>query len=220
MKKMKDIFICLGLILLYLVMQELTSLIFYLIKGNNFNENMTLIICNIIITAIIVLIFRKDFLREFKEFKLKYKNYIPKSLKYWAIGFTSMYILNILIIAFITHGTAPNEEANRTLIKMYPIYMTMSICLTGPLCEELLFRLNFKKIFKKRIVYILFCGILFGAAHLMVSENLIDLIHILPYSALGITFSAICYDTDNVCSSIFAHIFHNSISFLILITFL
>ena len=220
MKKIKIILKCFGLIFLYLILEEITGLIASFYKGNLLYQNIILIVGGIITTILFIYIFREKIMLKINDFKKNCKTYIPKSVKYWAIGFTITYVLNIIIAVFLLKGVAPNEEANRLMIRSYPVYMALSACLISPICEELLFRLSFKEIFNKRISYILFTGILFGAAHLIVSDNLTDLLYILPYSALGVTFSMICYDTNNIFSSIFAHILHNTISFIIIITFI
>ena len=220
MKKIKIVLKCFGLILLYLILGEITGLIASFYKNRLLEQNIILIIGNIITTILLLYIFKKKIVSDFKNFKNNHTEYVPKCVKYWAIGFVITYILNILIAAFFLKGISPNEQANRLMIKSYPIYMALSACLVAPICEEVLFRLSFKELFKKRMPYVLFTGILFGAAHLIVSDNLTDLLYIFPYSALGITFSMICYDTDNIFSSIFAHILHNTITYVLLITFI
>lgn len=220
MKKIKIVLKCFGLILLYLILGEITGLIASFYKNRLLEQNIILIIGSIITTIVLLYIFREKIISDFKSFKENHTEYLPKCVKYWAIGFVITYILNILIAAFFLKGASPNEEANRLMIKSFPIYMALSACLVAPICEEILFRLSFKELFKRRITYALFTGILFGAAHLLVSTSLADLIYILPYSALGITFGLLCFDTDNICSSIFAHILHNTITYLLLITFI
>ena len=219
-KKIKRILLPFGLIFLYLVAQELTGLIVSTYKGNFVMQNVILITGSILVTIALIIVFRKDLKVKVKEFRQDVNEIIPTCFKYWIIGFGVMFALNMLINVIFTNGIAPNEEANRLLIKSYPIYMALSVCITGPICEELLFRQGFKNIFKGRIPYILFTGILFGAAHAISSEQLIDLIYILSYSCLGIAFSTICYDADNVCASIFTHMFHNTIMFILLLSIL
>lgn len=218
MKKIKSFVKSFGLIFLYLIFEEIIAL---LSTCNNslLYKNIVLIVGSLVVTVVFISFFNKDIFKDFKDFKKNHKDYIPRSLKYWAIGYVITFVLNI-IISVLINGIAPNEEANRLMITSFPIYMALSVCLTAPICEEILFRLNFKSIFHKRLVYILFTGILFGAAHLIVSENLMDLVYILPYSALGISFSAAYYDTKNIFTSIFIHIFHNTVNFLLLITIL
>lgn len=218
-KKIKSILLPFGLIFLYLLFQEIATLIASQYKDNRLYQNTILIISNIVITIIFIIIFRKDLITDLKDFKKNYSKYIPESLKCWILGFIIMFTLNV-IITTVLGGIAPNEEGNRMLIKMFPIYMTISVCFTSPICEELLFRLNFKNFFKSKTAKILFAGILFGAAHLMVSENLLELLFIFPYSALGICLSAAYFKTGNIFSSIFAHMVHNTTILLLLFTFI
>ena len=129
-----------------------------------------------------------------------------------------MMISNLIIVFLFLKGIAPNEEANREMLRNYPLYMIFAVTILAPICEELMFRLSFKNVFKNRLVYILFTGISFGAMHLLANTSLIELLYIIPYSALGIAFSAICYDTDNIYSSIIAHIMHNTLTVLLLLS--
>ena len=220
MKKIKLFFKSLGLILLYLIWQEITGLFANFYKGNLIMQNTILIISAILITAILIMIFKEELLKDFINIKEKYNDYIPKCVKYWAIGFAATYVINIIISVFLLNGIAPNEEANRLMIKTYPIYTALSVCLLSPICEEILFRLSFRSCFKRKIPFVLFTGIFFASAHLLASTSLSDLFYIFSYSALGITFSLACYNTDNIFSSMFTHVLHNTITYLLIITFI
>ena len=218
MKTIKDFLKSLGIIIIYIVLITATELL---------NEGMFnsygLIIKNIVltlgtfITALIIAYLLKEKLKgQFDDFKKNYKNYIPFALKTWLIGLCVMVISN-LIITFLAGGIAPNEEANRELIKNYPFYSITSVCLLAPFTEELLFRLNFKNVIKRRLPFILFTGVFFGFVHILASEHLIELLYIIPYSALGIAFAKTYYDTNNIYSSVFAHAFHNTLTILIIL---
>ena len=89
--------------------------------------------------------------------------------------------------------------------------------LIAPIIEEIIFRLNFKDVFKNKNMFIIFTGVLFGALHLMSSTSLIELVFIIPYSCLGIAFSKIYAETENVFPSIIMHILHNSFTLLIIL---
>lgn len=218
--RIKYFFISFGLIFLYLLLNELTTLIALPFKDNTFLLNIILIVGSFVSTFVIAFILKDELISKWDDFKKNKNDYIPKIVKYWAIGFSLMYVTNIIISILFLNGIAPNEEANREMIKLYPYYMAISVSLTGPIAEELLFRLTFKRVFSKKIVYILFTGILFGLAHMLTNSTLIEFLYIIPYSVLGITFSALVYDTDNIYTSIFAHIFHNVLTLMIIFRFM
>lgn len=154
----------------------------------------------------------KDLLKgQWPSFKKNYKSYLEKGFSYWACGFVAMMVLNFIIV-FLLGDIAPNENANRELLELYPIYSRMSIVLIAPLTEELLFRLNFKNTIKGRYKWIIFTGIVFASTHILFSyTGPTDFLYLIPYASLGIAFSAGFYDTDNIFTSIAMHILHNSI---------
>lgn len=226
MKKVKEFLGAIGLIILYFVLSAFSS--YYI---SDFVDNLSItdankdvlfsilmVIVEIILVVMYALILKNKFRGSFKDFKKNYKDYLPKCLKYWSIGFTALIIFNVIIVYFVSGGIAPNEQANRDILEQYPIYSIISVSILGPILEEMIFRLSFKDIIKKRISYILITGILFGSMHVVFSlESASDLLFILSYSSLGIALSAIYYDTDNICSSMLVHIVHNTITLLLIL---
>ena len=213
-KKIKSFFKSLGLILLYIVISTIISA-FHLaldIDGKMLN-NVLLSLESLIIAIIIGFILKKQLKGQFKDFKKNYRQNLKTSFKHWWKGFLAMYITNLIIYYFILGGIAPNEEANRELLTMYPLYSVISMCLIGPFTEELLFRLSFKDSITNRKLYIAITGIIFGLMHVVLSfTNIKDLFYIIPYSCLGFAFAAAYYDTKNIYSSTIVHMFHNSLS--------
>lgn len=212
------ILIAFGIIILYIILEGVTAVVADVYKTNNLLYTCISIAGSILTIVVIAYLLRDKLKGQFKDFNENYKKYLPTAFKWWAIGFTLMFISNLVINILILKGIAPNEDANRELIKLYPFYAITSACVFAPITEELLFRLNFKNIFKKRIPYILFTGLLFGSMHLIASSSLIELIYIIPYGALGIAFGAIFYDTDNIYSSMCMHIFHNTLTILLILS--
>jgi membrane protease YdiL (CAAX protease family) len=78
--------------------------------------------------------------------------------------------------------------------------------------EELVFRQGFRNIFGRNIVFILFSGIVFGGMHVIGNINtMADLLYLIPYSALGISFAYMLYKTDNIFVSMGFHFMHNGL---------
>ena len=226
MKKAKDFLKSIGLIIMYFILNALvSSLIVELAPKLGFSESeekLFISVCLLIFEALLIALYSyilRDKLKgSFKDFKANYREYLPKCFKYWAVGFTALFIVNFIIVYFISGGIAPNEQANRELIDTYPLYLIVSASLFGPILEEMIFRLSFKGVIKKRMPYILTTGIIFGSMHVVFSlNNITDLFYILSYSSLGIALSAIYYDTDNILSSMLVHIAHNTITLLIIL---
>ena len=67
-----------------------------------------------------------------------------------------------------------------------------------------------------KYLFILISGILFGSMHVIGSvTSVYDYLYIIPYSALGISFAALLYKTDNIFSTITIHSIHNTASIIL-----
>ena len=197
----------------FLIMQILVILFkSYLNKHNSLFS----IIIYLILCLYLFLIYRKNLINDLKDFKKNYKKYISKSFKIFIICLFLMYISNIIITQF-TGDIATNESLNRELVKYKLLYSVIEMCFLAPFYEEILFRLNFKNLFKNKIIFSIITGLFFGSMHLLVAKSSIELLHIIPYSIMGFALSYIFYDTDNIFTSITYHFFNNFGSILLLI---
>lgn len=220
MEKFKNFLISFGLIFLYIVLSVFVHSIIKIVGGDVNTQSIFLIIGDILITLLFMFIFREKISLKWDEFRRNRKNYIRDVMKYWIIGFIIMIVSNIIVVNYFLDGISPNELANRELIKTMPIYMGLSCSIFGPICEELLFRESFSKVFNRKYSFIVFTGLLFAGMHVVGVTSLKEMLYLIPYSALGITFSLIYYDTDNICSSILAHMIHNTLSFVLIVCFM
>ena len=130
-----------------------------------------------------------------------------------------MFLSNI-IIYFITGGKiAGNEEAVREMIKLSPITMAFEVAIYAPIVEELIFRDSIKKITNHKYIYPILSGLIFGGMHVIFSLNsTIDLLYLLPYSALGIAFACLYRDTNNIFSTIVIHSLHNLLALILVLS--
>ena len=87
----------------------------------------------------------------------------------------------------------------------------------APFYEEVLFRLNFKNLFKNKIVFSIFTGLIFGSMHLISAKSLIEIPFILSYSIAGFALGYVFYDTNNIFTSMFFHFFNNFLSLILTI---
>ncbi|MGN1379691.1 MAG: lysostaphin resistance A-like protein [Bacilli bacterium] len=197
----------------FLLMQILTILFNPFL---NKHKNLFSIIIYLLSCLYLFLIYRNDLICNFKDFKKNYKKYLSKSFKIFIICLFLMYITNTIIIQF-TGDIATNESLNRGLIKYNLLYSVIDMCILAPFYEEILFRLNFKNLFKNKIIFSIVTGLFFGSMHLLVAKSLIELLHIIPYSIMGFALSYIFYDTNNIFTSISYHFFNNFGSILLLI---
>lgn len=176
-----------------------------------------LLISYMLLTIYFLIIYKNDLKEYIKKFKLKN---IPIILIYWIIGFVFMMISNYIInYLIIPNGLSNNEAGNRELLFNNKLIYSTILCIFIPILEEITFRLEFKKNIKNKKVFLLISSITFALLHILSTTKLIELLYIIPYLILGITFSKIYLKTDNLLSSIIAHILHNTTNVIILLLF-
>lgn len=178
--------------------------------------NILRILPNVGQAIILIIIYRKTLKNDLKKFTNNFGEYSDIAIKYWILGFIAMVITNLIIGLISPIKIANNEQGVREIISSIPFISFFSICFFGPISEELIFRKSFKDCFNNKWLFIFISGFVFGALHVIGSiYSLYDLLYIFPYASLGISFAYIYYKTDNIYSSIFVHVLHNSILVLL-----
>lgn len=167
---------------------------------------------NVILAIILFFIYRKNLITYFKDFKKNFLEFIDTGFKYWIMGLMVMAISNIIINLLSPNNIANNEAAVQSMIKAVPLIGLISAGFLAPFIEEITFRKTFKDIFSNKWLFILSSGLLFGGLHVFLDvNNIFDLLYIIPYSALGISFAALYYKTNNLLVPMFFHALHNTI---------
>ena len=189
-------------------------------------NNLFLSAMEITVFGILFFIFRKTIINDLKKFKKDYKKDLDVGFKYYFVGMLVMITSN-LILMFITGGIAENEAVNREYLKMYPLYSIIAMVFLGPPIEEIVFRLGFRKAFKKWLPYAIFSGLFFGGLHAFTAfegmslhealKNWVNILYTIPYGALGFAFAKVYYETDNICTSSLIHILHNGFTVLLIL---
>jgi len=182
-----------------------------------------LLSCDITYIVLVYLLYFKSINKDFINFFKNFMNNFEESFKYYFIGLLVMIVSNLIITFLFSEATAGNEEAIRSYLDDYPIYMLFSIAIYAPFIEEIIFRKSIKDIFLAKhnnkilkYLYILSSGLIFVGMHLLGQvTNPLDLLYLIPYSSLGITFALLYYKTDNIFSTISIHCMHNTITSLL-----
>lgn len=210
------------ILLLVIFLLELFNVTF-----SNLNTTLKLIIYALIDVSYIgiyFLLYKTYLIKCAKDFKGNFEKYMDIGVRWWLVGFTIMGISNLLISLFTPEDLSENEETVRTLIETLPIYMMFSISIYAPIIEELLFRqsifdiIDNTKIPFKNIIYVIASGVTFGFLHIISSlDSAYGLLHLIPYSAIGIAFAITYVKTKNIFVPMFFHFIHNSLAGLILI---
>ena len=215
---LRDMFIGFGVLFLYLIASAIPYDFIELFGVNYDNLNIIakqiyLIYYEVSLTLIIVYIYRKDFIPNFKDFLKNNIKYFKKYIKYWFVMLGLMILSNSIITMFTTTMTSENQQAIVDTLKKAPIYTFILTVFIAPILEELVFRLSFRKIFKHtNILFIVFSGLFFGAMHVLGSfKNPIDLLFIIPYSIPGFIFAYIYSKEKNICIPMSIHFIHNGI---------
>lgn len=184
------------------------------------NQYLCSILSLVLYVLIIVLIYSQELKSEFATFRNNFKNCLDNGFKYWTLGLFIMVIANLIINTLIMGGNiAANEEMNRQAILENPLWYTaLSIVVIAPFIEELLFRKSTDKIFKKEKYYCIFCGLLFGFAHVIADlSSVLNLLYIIPYGALGYVLALMDRKTNTTFTSIMFHSLHNLITLILLL---
>lgn len=218
----KKSLVTIGLIFLLMFWNSIPVLILsiFQVDYSNMHQTMKVLISflgDILLLIIFVLIYFETIKRDFKNyFYLHFRESFKQSFSTWLIGFGIMIASNLLI-ALLTNGQlSNNEEAVRSMIDSYPLYMVFQLIVYAPLTEEIIFRKSIKDIFHHKYVYILVSGFVFGSLHVISSLNhSLGFLYLIPYCSLGFVFAYLYQKTDNIFSTITAHSIHNTLALLI-----
>lgn len=214
MKKINNFWVIIGTFFIYVYASIFVSNFFEVcfITNSRILNSICLILSNLLVALLVALPFVKQLVDDFKKIN---KDNLKKSYKNWLIGLGLMFVSNAIISIFIK-DIATNEQYNRELLSSMPIYAISVMVIIAPITEELVFRLSLKNSFKNKWIYAVVSGLIFGLVHLLSASNLIELLYIIPYGALGFFFAKSVYESDSIYSSIFTHITHNALMITIL----
>lgn len=214
-------------VLYYLICPQIFATLFRngLLSKNYWIQNLSYLAVYLLTLLVILFIIRKDIITQWKIFIKEPKKILSKGFTYWIYGMIVMMISN-LIITSIVENIAVNEQATRETLFNSTFYAIPLIIFIGPFLEEIIFRYGFRKAFTKKIPYALFCGITFGALHVITAidewtfigifSHISEFLFLIPYGSLGYFFAKAYYETENIFSSIIPHMLHNSMSVLLI----
>ena len=175
-----------------------------------------LTLSNITLIIIYILIYRKTLMKDFKNFTKNLTANLETSLKYWLIGFIIMIVSNLIITFILNKDIAGNEQDVRSYIDAFPLFMIFNTVIYAPLTEELTFRKSIKDAISNKWFYILTSGLVFGMLHISsYITSPIDLVYLIPYGALGISFAMLYYKTNNIFSTISMHAMYNLLAVIV-----
>lgn len=213
---LKGLILCIVLFLVFYYSSyfQLIPILLFNMDIKNLTGNQTVMLSafsNIILLIILLLVFRKSIVKEWKTFKNDFLENLDTGVKYWLVGLGVMMVSNIIINIVFRLGQAANEQAVQEMISSLPWLMLINAGLIAPCTEELIFRKSFKKAFPNKWLFIIISSLVFGSLHVLPSmTSPIELLYVIPYGALGASFACMYQKTDTIFTSIAMHIFHNS----------
>ena len=101
---------------------------------------------DILLLILIVLIYRKELIQEFKRYKNNFQEDFDIGLRYWFVGLIIMMISNVLIARFTPLQSSNNETAVQTMIGSSPLLMLITAGILAPIIEEITFRKTFREV--------------------------------------------------------------------------
>lgn len=176
------------------------------------------LLSNAIYCALLILIFYKELINEFKIFKTKIKENIFSSFKWYFVCILIMLISNYILI--ITLGGISNNETDvRAYIIENPWFSFLSVVVFAPVIEEIVFRKSITRTTNNKYLGSIIAGLLFGLAHVIayIPEDIFNILYFIPYAGLGFGFAMMNYENKSVFNSITYHCIHNAFSFFLIV---
>lgn len=172
-----------------------------------------LIVFYVVILSLMIGVFYKQLIHDFKIFKSYFKEYFVIILKTWGKALVLIMITTI-IIQIITNTTqANNQIALQNSFNSNPVFIAILAMFYAPIAEELMFRGVFRKFIKNKKLFVIVSGVVFGLMHVIDdSKTLAEFSYVFVYSILGIYLAGIYAKTNNLCTNIFMHFMQNTLS--------
>ena len=231
----KDIKYLLKLLLCFILFFNLSYLVAILfnlvgINYNTFNyKDYTYfnVLIELILFVVVMLLYNKEFKKDYKIFKLNFKDNIGKIISYFAL-FMALKIGTALVSSILsfalnfTLGESENQEAVMKLVSAEPLLMIINTCILAPFVEEGIFRLSIRKVFNNKYLFILVSGLFFGFMHIFPTDlpTSLALIYSITYVTMGFYLAYIYTETENIWFVVFIHALNNLLSMILSIALL
>lgn len=209
------------IILLFLLSSSFKLIPIYLfnIDPNNVSNAILCLLTlfsNCILLILCILFYFKELKEHFKKLRKMKKErlmiILDTSFRYWLIGLIIMIVSNF-IIGKLGIASSSNDTSVRVMLEASPLIAGLSVIFIAPFIEEVIFRMAFKNVLNKKWLFILTSGIIFGSLHVIFSINSgYELLYLIPYCSLGLSFAVIYQYSDNIFISYLIHLVHNGLT--------
>lgn len=168
---------------------------------------------------LLIIIFRKAFIASAKDFIGNFKKYIGLSVIFF---FVTMFLMVASAVVVDSFGIddSYNQQAIDEAIVQYGFLQIITVCLLGPVVEEVFYRGILFEIFKgkensiiRNIIAVILVSFVFAFMHVsLVDFSVTDMIANIPILMLGLTLTTLQCKTDNILCSVIVHIGINVIA--------
>ena len=167
------------------------------------------------IFVLMIGVFFKQLIHDFKIFKEYFKEYMSLTIRTWLKSLVVMMIAGIIIQLLTGQNQSNNQETLQTMFNSLPILTGILAIIYAPFAEELMFRGVIRKFVKSKYLFIMLSGVLFGLLHVIDdSKTLAEFSFIIVYSILGMYLASLYYKTNNLFTNITFHFLQNTLGVL------
>ena len=167
----------------------------------------------------IIIIFRKTLIGFAKDFIGNFKKYFGSSVIFFFVTMFLMVVSAVVIDSFGI-GESSNQQAIDESLVQYGFLQIITVCLLGPVVEEVFYRGILFEMLKgkensiiRNIISVIITSFIFAFMHVsFIDFSIADMIANIPILMLGLTLTVLRCKTDNILCSVIVHIGINVIA--------
>ena len=218
-RKFRELMIYIIAMLLYFIWPYLTQFIINQVLVSNINTIYLTFASNMIISLIIIGIYKDELKGELLKFNEHFSKNIIYVIKSSLISLAMFLVVNQIIYMLIPNINQENTNIILNMFKDNKILLFINTFIFYSVVEELVFKFPFKKILSNKWLFIIITGFLnaFYTVY-FTSTSKLSLVFIIPYTILLSCFSYVYYKKDNIIFPIMTRIIYNLITILVLLS--
>lgn len=218
-RKFRELMIYIIAMLLYFIWPYLTQFIINQVLVSNINTIYLMFASNMIISLIIIGIYKDELKGELLKFNEHFSKNILYVIKWSLISLAMFLVVNQIIYMLIPNINQENTNIILNMFKDNKILLFINTFIFYSVVEELVFKFPFKKILSNKWLFIIITGFLnaFYTVY-FTSTSKLSLVFIIPYTILLSCFSYVYYKKDNIIFPIMTRIIYNLITILVLLS--
>lgn len=170
-----------------------------------------------VIMTVLTITLLFDLLKDsFNIFRKHFKAYVSNLIG--TIGKFYLVYLGIAIVAAVLSKVS--TPTNQTNIESLSLWISVPLAVIyAPIVEEAIFRGCIRRFIKNDVLFIIVSAITFGLLHTAFSETTIYNVLVLgiPYITIGGFLAYLYVKTNNICTNMAFHAFHNGMVMILII---